>query len=153
MENRILITGATGNIGIEIIKLLKTTNANFVAGTTSGEAIEGVETVKADFADKESLRIAMQGITTLFMLLPSHPEVLKWGENVIDAAIDSGVNHIVRSSGSLADNNSPLKIQQLLGETDQDLIKSEIDSSKITSSATFQKDPWTPLSPRFSQRS
>ena len=28
MENKILVTGATGNIGIEVIKLLKAKNAN-----------------------------------------------------------------------------------------------------------------------------
>ena len=40
MENKILVTGATGNIGVEIIKLLKTKNARFTAGTTTGETIE-----------------------------------------------------------------------------------------------------------------
>ena len=43
MENKILVTGATGNIGKEIIKLLKTKNANFVAGTSNGEAIEELQ--------------------------------------------------------------------------------------------------------------
>ena len=71
MENKILVTGATGNIGKEIVKLLKAENANFVAATTKGEVIEGVETVKIDFADKESLKKAMQGISTLFFVLPS----------------------------------------------------------------------------------
>jgi len=144
MENRILVTGATGNIGIEVIKLLKTKNANFVAGTSNGEAIDGVETVKADFADKESLKTAMQGITTLFMLLPSHPEVVKWGENVIDAAIDSGVNHIVRSSGSFADATSDLLIEKLLGTTDEYLKKNGVNYT-VTAPSSFMQNFITSL--------
>ena len=48
MENKILVTGSTGNIGRGIIDLLKAKNANFVAGISGDEAIEGVETVKVD---------------------------------------------------------------------------------------------------------
>ncbi len=92
MKNKILVTGATGNIGKEVINLLKAKNANFVAGTTSGKAIEGVETIKLDFSDKTSLGRAMQGVSTLFMILPSHPEVIKWGENIIDVAKNSRNN-------------------------------------------------------------
>ncbi len=129
MENKILVTGATGNIGRGIIEVLKAKNANFVAGINNREAIEGVETVNADFADKDSLEKAMQGITTLFMVLPNHTDMVKWGENIIDAAKKSGVKHIVRSSGSLADENSTLAINKLLASTDKSLRESGIDYS------------------------
>ena len=52
MEKKILVTGATGNIGSEIVRQLKAKNEKFVAGIIEGEAIEGVETIKLDFADK-----------------------------------------------------------------------------------------------------
>jgi len=139
MENKILITGATGNIGKEVINLLKAKNANFIAGTTSGKAIECVETVKADFADKDSLKKAMQGITTLFMLLPSHLEAVKWGENIIDVAKESGIKHIVRSSGSFADVNSDLLIEKLLGTTDKYLKESGINYT-ITAPSSFMQN-------------
>jgi uncharacterized protein YbjT (DUF2867 family) len=144
MGNRILVTGATGNIGKEVINLLKAKNANFIAGTTSGKAIEGVETIKLDFADKTSLEKAMQGITTLFMLLPSHPEIVKWGENIIDAAKKSGINHIVRSSGSFANSNSDLLIEKLLGTTDINLKESGINFT-ITGPSSFMQNFATTL--------
>ncbi len=84
MENKILVTGATGNIGREIVRLLKEKSANFVAGINSG-TIEGVDTVSINFADVASLEKAMSGISTLFMVLPSHPDMVKWGENIINA--------------------------------------------------------------------
>jgi NAD(P)H dehydrogenase (quinone) len=139
MENKILVTGATGNIGSEIIKLLKTKDVDFVAGTTNGEAIAGVKTVKANFADNDSLKSAMQNITTLFLLLPSHPEAAIWGENVIKLAEESGVKHIVRSSGSFADANSDLLIEKLLGTTDKYLKESGMNFT-ITAPSSFMQN-------------
>jgi len=139
MENKILVTGATGNIGREIIKLLQDRNANFVAGTTSEKAIDGVETVQLDFADKDSLKKAMQGITTLFMLLPSHPEVVAWGENIIDVAKECGIKHVVRSSGSFANSNSDLLIEKLLGTTD-DYLKASGLNYTITAPSSFMQN-------------
>ena len=139
MESKILVTGATGNIGKGVVELLKSKNANFVAGTTNGDPIVGVKTVKADFVDKDSLEKAMQGITTLFMVLPNHPEMVKWGENIIDTAKNSGVNHIVRSSGSLANIDSDLLIEQLLGTTDKYLKESGINYT-ITAPSFFMQN-------------
>jgi len=139
MENKILVTGATGNIGKEIINLLKAKDVNFITGTTSGEAIADVKTVKADFSDKDSMKTAMQGITTLFMLSPSHLESIEWGENVIEAAKESGVHHIVRSSGSFADINSELLIEKLLGTTDKYLKDSGINYT-ITAPSSFMQN-------------
>ncbi len=139
MGNKILFTGSTGNIGTEIIKLLKTKNVDFVAGTTSGKAIDGVKTVKFDFADRDSMKNALQGITTLFLLLPSHPEVVSWGENVIKLAQESGVKHIVRSSGMFANANSDLLIEKLLGSTDKFLKESGIKYT-ITAPSSFMQN-------------
>jgi len=139
MENKILVTGATGNIGKEIINLLKAKDVNFITGTTSGEAIADAKTVKADFSDKDSMKTAMQGITTLFMLSPSHLESIEWGENVIEAAKESGVHHIVRSSGSFADINSELLIEKLLGTTDKYLKDSGINYT-ITAPSSFMQN-------------
>ncbi|HDL89374.1 MAG TPA: NAD-dependent epimerase/dehydratase family protein [Thermodesulforhabdus norvegica] len=66
MAGKILITGATGNIGGEIVRLLKENNADFIAATNS-RSIDGVDSVALNFADTQSLETAMQGISTLFM--------------------------------------------------------------------------------------
>ncbi len=138
MENKILITGATGNIGSGIVELLKEKKVNFIA-VANNKKIEGVETVSADFANQTSLEKAMEGVSTLFMVLPSHPEMVKWGQNIIAAAKKTGVKHIVRSSGSLADIDSPLLIRQLLAKTDTDVIESGIDYT-ITSPSFFMQN-------------
>lgn len=53
--------------------------------------------------------------------------MVQWGRNLIDTAKNAGVNHIVRSSGSLAKIDSSLKIVVLLNATDQDVKDSGID--------------------------
>ena len=144
MENRILVTGATGNIGSEIVKQLKTKNIDFVAGTSKGEAIVGVETVKLNFADKDSLKNAFKDITILFLLLPSHPEAANWGEDTIRLAKESGVKHIVRSSGMFANANSDLLIEKLLGSTDKFLKENGINYT-ITAPSAFMQNFSTQL--------
>jgi uncharacterized protein YbjT (DUF2867 family) len=139
VDNKILITGATGNIGKELIKALKSKNVNFAALTTKDEKIEGVETIKADFADIESLKNAMKGVSTLFLLLPSHPDAIKLGENAINVAKECGVNHVVRSSGSFANPNSELFLEKLLGTTDKYLKESGINYT-ITAPSCFMQN-------------
>ncbi len=126
MAGKILVTGATGNIGGEIVRLLKEKNADFIAGTNS-RSIEGVDSVALDFADVQSLETAMQGVSTLFMVLANHPDMITWGKNVIDAAKKCGVSHIVRSGGSLADESSPIGVRAALAQTDRHLKESGID--------------------------
>ncbi|RLD64299.1 MAG: hypothetical protein DRI84_08820 [Bacteroidetes bacterium] len=139
MVNKILVTGATGNIGSEIVKQLEAKNANFVAATTNGESLIGIETVKFNFADNDSVKNALKDITTLFLLLPSHPEAAAWGENVINMAKESGVKHIVRSSGMFSNANSDLLIEKLLGSTDKFLKESGINYT-ITAPSSFMQN-------------
>jgi len=138
MENKILVTGGSGNIGKEVVKLLSEKGANFKALVNTRE-IEGVETVSANYGDLASIEKAMEGVSTLFMVLQNHPEMEKRGQNIIEAAKKAGIKHIVRSSGSLADKNSPLLIRKLLGETDQVVMDSGIDYT-ITSPSFFMQN-------------
>ncbi len=126
MKDKILVTGATGNVGGEIVRLLREIDADFVAATT-GDSIEGVETVVLNFADQQSVEAALQGVSTLFMVLANHPDMIGWGENVIDAARKCGVKHIVRSAGSLADAGSYMDIRKTIANTDNYLKQSGIN--------------------------
>ena len=138
MVGKILVTGATGNIGGEIVRLLKEKNADFVAATNS-RSIDGVDSVALNFADTQSLEKAMQGVSTLFMVLANHPDMITWGKNVIDTAKKCGVKHIVRSSGSLADGNSSIGVRKALAETNQYLKESGIDYT-ITAPGFFMQN-------------
>ncbi|RLB55353.1 MAG: SDR family NAD(P)-dependent oxidoreductase [Deltaproteobacteria bacterium] len=149
MSDRILITGATGNIGSELLRQLQAKGADVVAGTNS-RPIPGTESVSIDFADRSSLERAMKGVATVFMVMPAHPEMAQWGENVIDAARNAGVSHVVRSSGSMADEGSSRTLDRLLGLTDAYLAGSGLDYT-ITAPNFFMQNFATQLSADFKE--
>lgn len=79
--SNILISGATGNVGIEVIRFLYQTNTNhrIVAGVRNMEKAKAVfkdfpklEYVKFDFEDRETFEQALKGIDRLFLLRPPH---------------------------------------------------------------------------------
>jgi len=122
--------GPTGNIGGEIVRLLKEKNADFIAATNS-RSIDGVDSVALNFADTQSLEAAMQRISTLFMVLANHPDMIALGKNVIDTAKKCGVKHIVRSGGSLADGNSSIGVRKVLAETARATAAKMVELAKI----------------------
>lgn len=119
MSNAIFVTGATGTIGRELVAQLKAAGAQVVAGSSSGKAIEGVETRRASFDDPASLTSAFNGVDTLFLLLPLQSDMVDLARNAIAAARAAGVTHIVRSSGAGADPNTPVAIGRVQGEIDR----------------------------------
>jgi uncharacterized protein YbjT (DUF2867 family) len=119
MTNRILVTGAAGNIGAEIVKRLQARKADFAVMThASGGAPAGAGETQGDFLDPASLRRAFDGVDTLFLLFPLVPEMPRMAANAVAAAKAAGVRHIVRSSGAGADAASPAAIAKVHGEID-----------------------------------
>ncbi len=119
MSNTILVTGATGTVGSELVKALKAAGANVIAMSSTGKAVEGVETRHGDLADPASLVRALRGIDTLFLLLPLQANMVELARNAVAAARAAGIKHIVRSSGAEADLTGPSAIGRVQGEIDQ----------------------------------
>ena len=94
----ILVTGATGTIGKQVLAHLADENAGVRALTRSpGKASfsAGVEAVAGDLGDPDSIRRALEGISTLFLLVANVPDELTQAVLAIDAARDAGVKGIV----------------------------------------------------------
>lgn len=123
---RVLITGATGNIGRSLVSQL-VQNAPEMAlrvASRKGEAVEGVAGQAMNLMDFESTLTAMQGVDHLFLLTPAHPEMEKMTAIAVKAAQAVGVRHIVRVSGAGADAQSDIAIARLQGRCDQIVIDS-----------------------------
>jgi uncharacterized protein YbjT (DUF2867 family) len=114
MTAPLLITGATGTVGSELVKALTARGTEFAVMSSK----PGPGRVHGDFADPVSLRQAFAGVHTLFLLFPLNPDSLALARNAVEAAQAAGVKHIVRSSGAGADANSPVAIAQLQGRID-----------------------------------
>ncbi len=115
--NKILITGASGNIGTPLVETLQLQGADFEIMRSKAGA-SGTSRV-ASFSDTSALQIAFTGIDTLFVLLPLVQNKLELATNVAKAAKAAGVKHIVRSSGAGADPQSAFALPKLQGTIDQ----------------------------------
>jgi uncharacterized protein YbjT (DUF2867 family) len=94
----ILVTGSTGNIGSQVLAHLQGQGAEIRALTRSPEKARlaaGVTAVKGDLADVGSLRAALSGVSTLFLMVPNVEDELTQAMLAMNAARDAGVKGIV----------------------------------------------------------
>src|SRR5829696_2007629 len=108
----ILITGATGNNGTEILKRLLTADVQVRAMARNRErasaiASPHVEVVEADFDRPETLLAALDGVERAFLLTHSSERAQAQQIAFVDAARQSGVAHIVKLSQFAADSHAP----------------------------------------------
>ena len=92
----ILVTGATGTVGSEVVKALSGRGQPFRAGyrTRPQNVPPGVEAVQLDFEKAETLGPALRGVETVFLLSSTvAPEA-----NVVREAKTAGVKRIVKLS-------------------------------------------------------
>lgn len=130
---KILITGATGQLGSLIVDNLRSRipAEQIVAGVRKLEQAvhlreQGIEVRYGDYDDRESLLEAFQGISRLLLISSSHTDDsvrLTQHKQVIDAAKRSGVGHILytgfafpqqRSEQSKPDNVHTLTEQAII---------------------------------------
>jgi uncharacterized protein YbjT (DUF2867 family) len=140
MSNKILVTGATGNIGSALVHELKAAGADFAVMTSKpGATITGVDTRHGDFADVQSLTAAFTGIDTLFLLFPLVENKVQLAHNAVAAAKAAGVKHIVRSGGAGADAASSFALPKLQGEID-DVVRASGIAFTLVQPSTFMQN-------------
>ncbi|WNJ93366.1 NmrA/HSCARG family protein [Bosea sp. 685] len=94
----ILVTGSTGTIGTQVLAHLQARNADIRALTRSPETAQfpaGVTAVRGDLADPDSVRAALQGVSTLFLLAPNVADELTQTMLTLTVAREAGVKGIV----------------------------------------------------------
>jgi len=139
MSQRLLVTGATGTIGAELVRQLKRRGAGFAVMTSKPDRrIAGAETRIGDYTDPASLARAFAGVHTLFLLLPLLPDKLALARNAVAAARAAGVRHLVRLSGAGADSSTPVALSRLQGEIDDLVIASGIQYTLLRPNSFMQ---------------
>jgi uncharacterized protein YbjT (DUF2867 family) len=111
----ILVTGATGKNGAEILKLLSGRKERIRAMVRKRNQIANpkpsceLEFVEANFDDEASLRKALSGVQRAFLVTNSSERVEELQLRFVRLARQSGVKHIVYLSQLHASANSPLR--------------------------------------------
>ncbi|MGH8301134.1 MAG: SDR family oxidoreductase [Steroidobacteraceae bacterium] len=94
----ILVTGSTGTIGTQVLTHLQGHGVDVRALTRSPGKVHlpaGVTPVGGDLADTDSVRAALEGISTLFLLVPNVADELTQAMLTLAVARDAGVKGIV----------------------------------------------------------
>ncbi|OPG06744.1 hypothetical protein B1L11_32315 [Microbispora sp. GKU 823] len=97
----ILVTGATGTIGSETVRLLAAMGERVRAMTRDPAAITpqpGVEVVRGDFGEPGSLARAADKAEALFLLSAPGPRLVEHDEAMLAAACAAGVGKVVKVS-------------------------------------------------------
>jgi uncharacterized protein YbjT (DUF2867 family) len=113
----ILVTGATGSNGTEIVKRLATGHVPVRAmvrhlDRANAIALPHVEVVQGDFDRPTTLLTALAGVERAFLLTSSSERAQAQQIAFVDAARRSGVAHIVKLSQFGADAHSPGRFQR-----------------------------------------
>ena len=102
----ILVTSSTGTIGSQVVKALVGHGAQVKAmmrDTRKADRVPGAEPVVGDLRDPQSVRAALAGVDTLFLLSPVVAEEMTMALLTLRLAADAGIKGIVYFSMVNAD--------------------------------------------------
>jgi uncharacterized protein YbjT (DUF2867 family) len=116
----ILVTGASGNVGGELVRVLAETGAPLRALLRSGKQAaedslpQGVAAVAGDLNEPASMRGALDGVTGMF-LLPGYADM----PGLLAEARRAGVASVVLLSGSSADGDPDNAITRYMADSER----------------------------------
>jgi uncharacterized protein YbjT (DUF2867 family) len=128
----ILVTGATGLNGTELVRRLSSRGVPvraLVRSPAKARAISslpGVEIVEGDMSRPETLSAPLRGVERAMLISSSVPAMLEVQSNFIDAAAQAGVRHIVKLSGVFAELDSAFRFARIHAEIEKRLEASGI---------------------------
>ena len=109
----ILVTGGTGMVGSEIVRLLSQQGVvarALVRNPSKAKEQLGITWVAGDLSKPETLASAFDGVQTLFLISSIHQDTVAVQHNAIEAARNAGVKHIVKLSAFGASDHSKAPI-------------------------------------------
>jgi uncharacterized protein YbjT (DUF2867 family) len=112
MAQTILVTGATGTLGCDVVKQLLS-SAKGERGGEEGVIVKaaarsaddntfgnagGVQVVQLDYNKPDTLATAFRGVDKLFLLTPFQSNMVDLTSNLVNEAKNAGVRYIVKQS-------------------------------------------------------
>jgi uncharacterized protein YbjT (DUF2867 family) len=113
MVETILVTGASGTVGSEVVKQLAsaTADANIRAGTHSIESTkivvksDIVEPIQIDYNKPDTLKDALKDVDKVFLLTPFQSDMVELSSSFLKEIVNAGnIKHIVKLSVMGADS-------------------------------------------------
>ena len=134
MVGTILVTGATGTVGSEVVKQLSSdaSSYNIKAGVHSIEnankvqQYDRVKGVHIDYDKIEGLESAFKDVDKLFLLTHPSSKTVEHESNLVTEAKKSGIKHIVKQSIMRADLGADVEAMRLHRQTERLIEESGI---------------------------
>ena len=123
---KVLVTGATGNVGSLVVRELQARDVSvraFVRDSdgAAGKLGDGVELASGDFSDAASVRRALEGVDGVFLACDNNPRQVEYETGMIGAATAAGVRRIVKLSAFGTEIGSPLAFWDWHGRIEKHL--------------------------------
>ena len=140
----ILLTGATGTIGRELVRELARRGGAMRALARSPERaamlFDGVELdiVRGDLEDAASVASALEGVDQLFLLTAVPPNQLELEGRLLDAALAANVEHVVKLSASNVSESSEVNFFRWHREIERRIEESGLDWTHVQPNNFFQ---------------
>ncbi|UYL08197.1 NmrA family NAD(P)-binding protein [Bdellovibrio sp. SKB1291214] len=116
MKENILITGASGKVGREVVGRLHDRRARFVAASHHDSMFApDVRCLKMDLGARSLVYESMKDVDLLFLNLPISESMVVYAQNAIMAAKNSGVKFMILTSILGADPESRFLLQETYG--------------------------------------
>ncbi len=127
----ILVSGATGTVGVELVKRLWAQGVQtraLVHDASEADAVgrPDVQIAQGDFGLPETLEAALDGVDKVFLASPPDPRQVELETNMIQACRRAGVKHIVKLSTMKAHPRSAVPFIKWHGEIERELEQSGI---------------------------
>jgi len=110
LTETILITGATGTVGSEVVKQLSAKGENIIVKAAARSATDNtfenlnrVQVVQLDYDKPDSLAVALKGVDKLFLLTPFQSNMVDLTSNLVSEAKKAEVKYIAKQSVMGAD--------------------------------------------------
>lgn len=98
----ILITGAGGNVGKEVLRQITQTGsrvrAAFQSLNKAAQAPSGVETVTVDYNDSKTMRAALTNVDRVFLVGPPTAQLPALERTAMESIAQSNIRHVVKLS-------------------------------------------------------
>jgi uncharacterized protein YbjT (DUF2867 family) len=111
MSNKILVLGATGNVGAPLVKALIAKGEKVKAASRSGKAVDGAEGVVFSYTDSATFGPALEGVDRAYIMLASgNVDSIALLTPVLEAAYERKVKVVFQSAlGVDADDSIPYR--------------------------------------------
>src|SRR5690349_1549606 len=120
----ILVTGGTGLIGSEVVRLLSQAGVPtraLVRDAHGGEQLPGITWVIGDLTQPETLPSVFAGCTTLFLLTGNSENAAELQRHALVAARQAGVTKVVKASAFGASPHSNSMIGRMHYQIEREL--------------------------------